>query len=88
MGQAVPMLRRPRTRADCEAGPRPCPWTTCRYNLAAEGATAETCALDVAARGGLTLEEIGRILHVSDERIRQIIAAGVRHLQLDLVEEV
>lgn len=71
-------------RADCEAGPRPCPWRTCRYHLAAEGATAETCALDVAARGGLTLEEVGDLLHISDERIRQIIAAGLRQLRVDL----
>jgi hypothetical protein len=84
----VPKLlsQRPRTRADCEAGPRPCPWTTCRYHLAPEGATAESCALDVAARGGLTLEEIGNLLGVTDERIRQIIAAGLRQLRVDLSE--
>lgn len=23
----------PRTRGECEAGPRPCPWTECRYHL-------------------------------------------------------
>lgn len=24
---------RPATRGDCESGPRPCPWVTCRYHL-------------------------------------------------------
>lgn len=25
---------RPRTRGDCAAGPRPCPWISCRHHLA------------------------------------------------------
>ncbi len=32
----------------------------------------ETCALDVADRGGLTLEEIGDVLNLTRERIRQL----------------
>ncbi len=27
------LLSRPRLRAECEAGPRPCPWVGCRYHL-------------------------------------------------------
>ena len=27
---------KPRTRGECEDGPRPCPWLTCRYHLAIE----------------------------------------------------
>lgn len=26
-------LQRPRTRGECEGGPRPCPWVGCRHNL-------------------------------------------------------
>lgn len=67
---------RPRTRGDCVDGPRPCPWASCRYNLridVTEGGTlklnhdgeledmAETCALDVADRGGITVEEAGEL---------------------------
>lgn len=33
---------------------------------------AETCALDVADRGGITLEEVGAIMNLTRERCRQI----------------
>lgn len=29
----IPLVTRPRTRADCIDGPRPCPWAGCRYHL-------------------------------------------------------
>jgi hypothetical protein len=32
----------------------------------------ETCALDIAERGGITLEEVGEILNLTRERIRQL----------------
>jgi len=32
----------------------------------------ETCALDVAERGGITLEEVGEILNLTRERVRQL----------------
>lgn len=58
----------PKTRGDCREGPRPCPWT-CRYRLWNE---AESCALDVADKGPATLQEVGDLLGLSRERIRQI----------------
>lgn len=33
---------------------------------------ADTCALDVADRGGVTLEEVGEIMNLTRERIRQV----------------
>jgi len=33
---------------------------------------AETCSLDVAERGGATLEDVGEVLNVVRERVRQI----------------
>jgi len=32
----------------------------------------ETCALDVADRGGVTLEEVGGYLNLTRERVRQL----------------
>lgn len=40
----------------------------------------ETCSLDVAERGGLTLEEVGDLLNLTRERIRQMEAHSVGQL--------
>jgi hypothetical protein len=41
----------------------------------------ETCALDVADRGGITLEEVGDILNLTRERIRQVEMKGLLKLR-------
>lgn len=41
----------------------------------------ETCALDVADRGGTTLEEVGEILNLTRERIRQVEVLGLDKLR-------
>lgn len=41
----------------------------------------ETCALDVAERGGVTLEEVGAIMNLTRERIRQVEATGLEKLR-------
>jgi len=41
----------------------------------------ETCALDVADRGGITLEEVGEIMNLTRERVRQVETAGLARLQ-------
>jgi hypothetical protein len=41
----------------------------------------ETCALDVADRGGATLEEVGAIMNLTRERIRQVEVKGLAKLQ-------
>lgn len=41
----------------------------------------ESCALDVADRGGVTLEEVGEILNLTRERIRQLETAGLAKLK-------
>lgn len=75
--------RLPLLRAECEDGPRPCPHVTCRHHLVTEyGDEADpngpTCSLDEAERGGMTLEEIGDMLGVTRERIRQIEQLAMR----------
>ena len=41
----------------------------------------ETCSLDVADRGGLTLEEVGEILNLTREAIRLIEVRGILRLR-------
>src|SRR6201996_2799006 len=41
-----------------------------------------TCALDVAERGGITLEEVGEIMNLTRERIRQVEVRGLLKLKV------
>lgn len=43
----------------------------------------ETCSLDVADRGGITLEEVGEILNLTRERIRQVEVRGLLRLKME-----
>ena len=89
---------RPRSRADCATGPRPCMFISCKHHLyldvnPATGSIklnfpdkevwelSETCALDVADRGGITLEEVGSIMNLTRERIRQVETRGLSKLR-------
>lgn len=40
-----------------------------------------TCALDVAEQGGITLEEVGAIMNLTRERIRQVETRGLTKLK-------
>lgn len=42
----------------------------------------ETCSLDVADRGGMTLEEVGTIMNLTRERIRQVEVRGLLKLKM------
>jgi hypothetical protein len=89
---------RPRTRAECVNGPRPCLFVSCKQNLYLDvnpetgsiklnfpdkeiWELAETCALDVAEKGGITLEEVGEIMNLTRERIRQVETRGLLKLR-------
>jgi len=47
----------------------------------------ETCALDVADRGGITLEEVGAIMNLTRERIRQVETRGLLKLRAMVDDE-
>lgn len=93
-----PVLDRPRTRAECESAPRPCPYAGCQYHLFLDVSPktgsikfnfpdleiwdlAESCALDVADRGGETLEAVGAIVNVTRERVRQVEVRALARLE-------
>ncbi|MBW2730987.1 MAG: DNA-binding protein [Deltaproteobacteria bacterium] len=42
----------------------------------------ETCSIDVAERGGITLEEVGEIMNLTRERIRQVEVRGLLKLKM------
>ena len=90
--------QRPRSRAECAGGPRPCMYISCKHHLYLDVNPAtgsiklnfpdkeiwemgETCALDVADRGGITLEEVGTIMNLTRERIRQVETRGLLKLR-------
>ena len=89
---------KPRARAECLEGPRPCPYVSCKHHLYIDvsprtGAIklnfpdldvwemGESCALDVADRGGTTLEDVGAIMNLTRERIRQVEVKALAKLE-------
>jgi hypothetical protein len=90
---------RPVTRAECEDGPRPCPYVSCKHHLYLDvnpetgsiklnfphlepWEMVESCSLDVAERGGITLEEVGTIVNLTRERVRQVEVRATTKLRL------
>lgn len=93
-----PDVERPRTRGDCEDGPRPCPFVSCRHHayldVLANGMLSinfpnidsldeiQTCTLDLASEGSMSLEQVGEALGVSRERVHQLEAKALMKLGL------
>lgn len=75
---------------------RPCPFASCRHHLALDvdhrghmkinhpatdvADLRESCVLDIADRGGATLHEVGEIMNITRERIRQLEGIAMRRL--------
>jgi DNA-directed RNA polymerase sigma subunit (sigma70/sigma32) len=47
----------------------------------------ESCALDVAERGGITLEEVGSLMNLTRERIRQLESLGFMKVKQAIKED-
>lgn len=87
---------RPRTRGECACVPRPCPYVACRWHLYLDAQRSgnvrlnfpdrepselhESCALDIADRGGVTLDDVGRALNITREATRLIERAALLKL--------
>ncbi len=91
---------RPRTRGDCIGGPRPCRWTGCRHHLAVTSsalgarvrsrdpeALRESCALDVADRGGASPPAIAELMGLSETSVFEALASGLAKVRAALLEE-
>jgi hypothetical protein len=97
------LLTKPRRRADCLEGLRPCPFVSCRYNLYLDvrgdgvlrinfpdrepSEMTASCALDLAADGPRTLEAVASIMGMSKERARQIEVAGLDKVKVEFPDE-
>lgn len=81
-------VERPKTRGECAGGERPCPFVSCGYHLYLDvndsggivlnfpdlepHEMVESCALDAAERGGMTLDAVGAAMNWTRERSRQV----------------
>ncbi len=96
-GRYKSSVPRPSTRGDCAKIPRPCPFVSCIYNLYLDitrkgslklnfpdlepSEMPLSCALDIAEYGGCTLQEVGDVLNITRERVRQIEYVALKKLE-------
>ena len=88
---------RPVTRTDCANVSRPCPYVACRHNLYLDetrggsillnfpdeepGDLVQSCVLDLAEQGGMVLGDVGAVLGVTRERVRQLRDRALKRLR-------
>ena len=86
----------PKVYGDCKNHPEPCPWIRCRYHMIWDrwqqiklkgnaeiaqilSSMPVTCCLDYAKRDH-SLEEVGKVLGITKERVRQIQDKALRKI--------
>jgi hypothetical protein len=95
--------QRPTTRSQCVDVPRPCPFVSCRSNLYLDvtkqgwlkpnfpnlqpGEMKESCARDVAERGGVEMHELGPLLNLTQAGVAKIVDSGLRKVAAHVAPE-
>jgi len=83
------------TNGACMQLDDPCPQSNCRHHIhnsakesqiARSALTRTTCSLKLAEKGSLNLEEIGGLLGITRERVRQVELGGLTKLKKNLVK--
>ncbi len=73
----------PLTRSEClpdgSNSSRPCGYVKCRHHL---NNSKHSCSLDLAELGGMTLDEVGQVMGVTRERVRQMEVEALRKFRL------
>ena len=62
-------------------------WLNAPIETLYDASCGDTCSLDVADRGACTLEQVGSVLHVTRERVRQIEAAALKKVKAGVPPE-
>lgn len=94
------MRHLPLLRSECRDGPRPCPYVSCRHHLYLDVSRngnlilnfpglepdelEHSCSLDIAEAGARRLEDVGTVLNLVRDRIRQIEVRVLAKLEISL----
>lgn len=77
------------TRGKCMGGVEPCDQLHCRFHVLSDKSERKAkalplpriaCALKLANLGGMTLEDVGRAMAITRERVRQVEAKAVANM--------
>lgn len=94
---SLPVLQRPRTRAECADQPRPCPWVSCEHHLYGSidkrghyviaqpwlepHELEHSCAIDVAENEEINQEEAALICGMHRSDLARLEARVARKLK-------